>query len=171
VLHNILITMGGVDQPNASGRVLQALAGCDLARSCRITVVMGSQAPWIEAVRSQAQRLPLRTEVVVSVDDMAQRMADSDLAIGAAGGTSWERCSVGVPTLLVELAANQAGGAAALAAAGAAIRLGQVDDIEFALPAALCALLRDDGLRRMSEAARAIVDGCGTQRILNAMEA
>jgi len=34
-------------------------------------------------------------------------MADSDLAIGAAGSTSWERCCLGLPTLLIVLAENQ----------------------------------------------------------------
>ncbi len=38
---------------------------------------------------------------------MAQLMADSDLAIGAAGATSWERCCLGLPTVMVVLADNQ----------------------------------------------------------------
>jgi spore coat polysaccharide biosynthesis predicted glycosyltransferase SpsG len=51
---------------------------------------------------------------------MAQLMVDSDLCIGAAGSTSWERCCLGLPTLMVVLAANQQDAAIALSEVGAA---------------------------------------------------
>ena len=38
---------------------------------------------------------------------MAELMADSDFSIGAAGSTSWERCALGVPSILVSIAENQ----------------------------------------------------------------
>jgi len=38
---------------------------------------------------------------------MAEVMAASDLAIGAAGSTSWERCCLGLPSIMVVLAKNQ----------------------------------------------------------------
>ena len=99
--------MGGVDQGNATGRVLQALKDCALPPDCRITVVMGLTAPWLEDVRERAAQMPWPTEVVVNAGDMAQRMAESDLAIGAAGSTSWERCCLGLPTIMLVLADNQ----------------------------------------------------------------
>ncbi len=34
-------------------------------------------------------------------------MAERDLAVGADGTTSWERCCLGLPTLIVVLADNQ----------------------------------------------------------------
>lgn len=106
-VHQLLITMGGVDQHNATGRVLTALSECQLPIDCRIILVMGSNAPWLEVVQQQAEALRWHVEVLVNIKDMAQRMADSDLAIGAAGATSWERCCLGLPTLLVVLADNQ----------------------------------------------------------------
>src|SRR5690606_15243077 len=94
-LRHLLLTMGGVDKDNATGRVLQALTASELPASCRITVVMGATAPWLAEVRQLAEQLPWSTSVRVGVSDMAQLMADSDLAIGAAGATSWERCCLG----------------------------------------------------------------------------
>ena len=91
-LHKLLITMGGVDQPNATRQVLQALKTCALPQACLITVVMGLTSPWLQDVRELAAQMPWPTEVVVNVDDRTQRIADSDLAIGAAGSASWERC-------------------------------------------------------------------------------
>ena len=104
-LRQLLITMGGVDQPNATGKVLQALKTCALPQESRITVVMGLTAPWLQNVRELAAQMPWPTEVVISVGDMARRMADSDLAIGAAGSTSWERCCLHLPRGRLEASA------------------------------------------------------------------
>lgn len=106
-LRQLLINMGGVDKDNVTGQVLQSLDNCPLPADCHITVVMGPTAPWISSVRAQAQALPWTTTVLVGINHMAQLMADSDLAIGAAGATSWERCCLGLPTLMLVLAENQ----------------------------------------------------------------
>lgn len=168
-LRQLLITMGGVDQPNATGQVLQALKPCVLPHACRITVVMGLTAPWLQDVQKLAALMPWPTEVVGNVNDMAQRMADSDLAIGAAGSTSWERCCLGLPTLMVVLAANQQPGAQAMEAAHAARLIGAVSDIPMQLPLAVDELIESERQSRMSLAASAVTDGRGVEKVLSAM--
>ena len=74
VLRDLLITMGGVDKDNVTGQVLQALRTCPLPTDCRITVVMGATAPWLEKVRKQAQEMPWPTRVLVGVNTMAHLM-------------------------------------------------------------------------------------------------
>ena len=106
-LKQLLINLGGVDKDNVTGTVLDALQTCTLPDDCRIVIVMGTTAPWLEQVRLQAQKLPWKTQVKVSVTNMAQLMADSDLAIGAAGSTAWERCCLGLPSIMLVLAENQ----------------------------------------------------------------
>jgi UDP-2,4-diacetamido-2,4,6-trideoxy-beta-L-altropyranose hydrolase len=168
----LLITMGGVDQDNATGQVLQALKACAfLPADCRITVVMGLTAPCLQNVRELAAQMPWPTDVVVNVNDMAQRMADSDLAIGAAGGTSWERCCLGLPTLMVVLAENQQPGTHALEAAHAARLIGTVSDIATQLPLAVRELIGSACRKRMSRAASAVTDGQGVDKILTATRA
>ncbi|TBV10797.1 UDP-2,4-diacetamido-2,4,6-trideoxy-beta-L-altropyranose hydrolase [Stutzerimonas kirkiae] len=119
-LRSLLITMGGVDKDNITGRILKALEVCPLPARCQITVVMGMSAPWLEDVSQQAKSMSWPTRVMAGVRDMAQIMADSDLAIGAAGATSWERCCLGLPTVMLVLANNQRAIAQALYSAGAA---------------------------------------------------
>lgn len=170
-IRRLLITMGGVDQPNATGQVLQALKNCPLPADCNITVVMGLTAPWLQNVRELAAQMPRPTEVVVNVNDIAQRMADSDLAIGAAGSTSWERCCLGLPTLMVVLAENQQSGAQALETAHAARLIGAVSDIATRLPLATAELINSHCLSDMSLAASAITDGHGVEKMLQAMGA
>lgn len=113
-LRHLLITMGGVDKDNATDRVLDALDACALSDDARITVVMGPHAPWLAAVKERAARMRRPTGVLTGVKDMAQLMTDCDLAIGAAGSTSWERCCLGLPTIQLVLADNQEECAAAL---------------------------------------------------------
>jgi UDP-2,4-diacetamido-2,4,6-trideoxy-beta-L-altropyranose hydrolase len=166
---HLLITMGSVDLPNATGQVLQALKFCALPHDCRVSVVMGLQAPWLQQVREQSQDMPWPTEVLVSITDMAQRMAESDLAIGAAGSTSWERCCLGLPTLMVVLADNQWPGARALQEAQAACLIGAVCDITAQLPLAFRALTQDQRLMHMSTAASTVTDGQGVDKVLQAI--
>ena len=168
-LRQLLITMGGVDQPNATWQVLQALKTCALPQESRITVIMGLTAPWLQNVRELAAQMPWPTEVVVNVNDMARRMADSDLAIGAAGSTSWERCCLGLPTLMVVLAENQQAGAQALEAAHAARLIGSVSNIATQLPQAVRELTDSKHQMHMSLAASSITNGQGVEKILKTM--
>lgn len=167
-IRKLLITMGGVDQPNATGQVLQALKNCPLPADCRITVVMGLMAPWLPNVRELAGQLPWSTEVVVNVNNMAQRMADSDLAIGAAGSTTWERCCLGLPSLMVVLAENQQDIASALVFTSAAIAMEISNHERFAtqLTDAILHLVgNQDALCKLGLAAERVTEGCGTELV------
>lgn len=164
-LKRVLISLGGVDKDNATGAVLEALKGCSLPMDCRITVVMGASAPWLATVRDKANELPWQCDVVVNVTDMAERMAQADLAIGAAGSTSWERCCLGVPTLMFELAENQKSIARALHQASAAYSLGNPDALD-GLSLDWGKLVNPNALAEMSEAASHLVDGNGLVRLI-----
>ena len=168
-LCRLMITMGGVDQSNATEQVLQALKTCSLPPECRITVIMGFAAPWQEEIRELAAQMPWSTEVLVNVDDMARRMADSDLVIGAAGSTSLESCCLGLPTVMVVLADNQKLGARSLEAARAASLIGELNDISTQLPIAVVDLIDSDRQLSMSLAASDITDGRGVEKVLHAM--
>ncbi|MEQ6890043.1 UDP-2,4-diacetamido-2,4,6-trideoxy-beta-L-altropyranose hydrolase [Halomonas sp. CS7] len=167
-LRELLITLGGVDKDNATTDVLSALSDCPLPDDCRITLVMGASAPWRDAVQAKAATLPWPTEVVVNVTNMAEHMASANLAIGAAGSTSWERCCLGLPTLMVVLAENQQPIAEALDAAGVAVNLGTPAQLS-TLPARWPTLTRPPALARMSEAAASLTAGDGTATMCHAM--
>lgn len=168
-LQHILITMGGVDQANATGVTLQALKTCPLPASCRISVVMGLNAPNLAEVAGAAANMPWPTEVLVNITDMGERMVSADIVIGAAGSTSWERCCLGVPTIMVVLADNQKSGAEALLSSGSVKLIEQVRDIPMHLPVAIHALINNHVLSELSESARRICDGMGVQQVLKQM--
>lgn len=166
-LQYLLISMGGVDRDNVTGQVLNALRFSSLPEGCRIIVVMGVSAPWLDQVREVAAGMPWSTEVRVGVENMAQLMADSDLAIGAAGSTSWERCCLGLPAVMLVLADNQRKVAQGLAQVGAVHLLQDATSIAEELPALLDELMLSTGkLGAMSLVAAPIVDGRGVERVI-----
>ena len=107
-----------------------------------------------------------RTDVQVNIRNMAQLMADSDFAIGAAGTTAWERCCLGLPTAALILAENQRQGAIALEAAGAVLLLDSLTNLEAELPALLKKLTQVEILREMNKSCSAITDGEGVTRLV-----
>lgn len=170
-LKRLLITMGGVDKYNATSHVLDALRQLPLPVDFRIVVVMGLYAPWLEEVRMRAEQMPCRTEVRVNVSEMAALMAESDLAIGAAGSTAWERCCLGLPSILLVLAENQQVIAQGLEKAGAAkiIKQGQCISeylVKLAAPLIESPVL----LGNMIQAAGHLVNGEGVDIVAKILE-
>lgn len=164
---NLLITLGGIDKGNATSRVLDALARTPAAQELGVTIVMGKSAPHLEAVHGHAHTLAMRTEVVVGVPNMSERMMRADICIGAAGSTAWERCTLGLPTLQIVLADNQVASARNMRAAGVSLALPPPDNPEFvdALAEGLDQLSNKDVYRAMAQAAASLTDGLGATRL------
>jgi len=162
-VERVLVSFGQVDPPNATALALTALAGAGYGGS--IDVVLGRNAPNFEAVR---KKLLASARLHVDTVSMAALMTDADFAVGAGGTTSWERCCLGLPSLLVEIANNQRGVTAMLERAGAAASVGPINQLNpEALAHSLRAFLADGRRRRqMATACAALVDGRGSERIL-----
>lgn len=166
-LGRILISMGGIDEDNATGEVLNALMSVNLPDGCKITVVLCSLAPWLAQVRSLAARMS-SVEVLVDVQNMAHLIAESDLAIGAAGTSAWERCCLGLPTLTMVIAGNQMGVASSLSKIGA-VSLLEGEHLSQELSAKMEQLLVAQNIQRMQEACRSVCDGMGASRVVEVM--
>jgi UDP-2,4-diacetamido-2,4,6-trideoxy-beta-L-altropyranose hydrolase len=166
MLKNLLITMGGVDKANATGQVLEALTQCELPTDLRITVIMGPTAPWLAKVQAQVAAMPRPTQVLSGVSNMAQLMADSDLCIGAAGGSAWERCALGLPTLVFILAANQHSGAMALQSHEAAWVAADVHQLKGQMTALFKKETQTAALKKMSQAAATLATGNSISQVV-----
>ncbi|MGD8105568.1 UDP-2,4-diacetamido-2,4,6-trideoxy-beta-L-altropyranose hydrolase [Pantoea sp. FN0302] len=167
---SVLITLGGVDKDNITGQVLNALMHSNLPLSCHINVVMGASAPGIAQVKQAAEQLPWKTNVLVGVNDMANLMAESDLAIGAAGSTAWERCALGLPTIMIVIADNQYVIAKHLEEQKACVVIWHPQQISVAIPSLLDELISDKKtLPHMARICADITDGAGVRRVIKAM--
>lgn len=162
-LNKLLVTMGGVDRTNATVQVLEALSTYNFSNNLQINVVMGPHAPWLNEVEQQAKKMPYTTKVLVGINYMAQLMTESDLCIGASGSTSWERCCLGLPTIVLILAENQRTIGNSLELVGAAV----VADLHLLSSdkGLISKCFEVNHLISMSKKAALITDGLGTQRI------
>jgi UDP-2,4-diacetamido-2,4,6-trideoxy-beta-L-altropyranose hydrolase len=163
--NHLLIAMGGVDQKNFTGKILGAITAFPLPKGMRISAVLGPKAPWLTHVKIQASKMPQSIQVLIGVSDMAKLMSDSDVAIGAAGGTAWERCCMGLPSIILVTAENQRKGAVALQNAGAAIMVDSVIEIQPRLNLLLRPDTKSNILSQLSLTSSQIVDGQGAYRV------
>ncbi|MFM8983469.1 MAG: UDP-2,4-diacetamido-2,4,6-trideoxy-beta-L-altropyranose hydrolase, partial [Spartobacteria bacterium] len=125
----VLVTLGGADPDNVTGKVIEALAPLDL----EVKVVVGGSNPHLpklQQVVESLKTLPAKIELVVNPTDMPGLMAWADLAIAAGGSTAWELAFMGLPSLFVILADNQVAIATELESAGFGVCLGKGIDLK-----------------------------------------
>ena len=99
----VLIFFGGVDATNYTGRAIEALSGTGMA--LHVDVVIGARHPCCEQIKAMCAQRGFICHVQTC--KMAELMAMADLAIGAGGSATWERCCLGLPTLAICVADNQ----------------------------------------------------------------
>lgn len=163
-VRRLLISLGTSD---VGGLTEIATRAALAATDARIDVVLGSAAPTLERIRALAEAEP-RLTLHVDTEAMCALMTSADLAIGAAGSTSWERCCLGLPAITVAVADNQRLIAAKLAEAGAIMILDPPTESGFA--EALKQLAGDEAARlRLARASADVCDGEGAGRVAGAM--
>jgi RimJ/RimL family protein N-acetyltransferase len=152
-----------------TGRALDALS-CEAFAALEVDLGVGANYAPRAALEARAAARK-RTRVHGATARIAELMNAADLAMGAGGGTTWERMCLGLPTILVSIAENQVAACRDLAAADLARYLGS--DLE-ADVAALRAALRDciaapEALREEAARGQALVDGQGAARVAEVM--
>jgi UDP-2,4-diacetamido-2,4,6-trideoxy-beta-L-altropyranose hydrolase len=168
-VRRILVSLGLTDVGGVTGRVVDLMLPLlDQAEggAARLDVVLGAGAPSLPRLRDLARTQP-RLALHIDAQDMPQLTLEADLAVGAGGSTSWERCVLALPTLLLVLANNQHEAAQALAGADAVLALDvAAPDFEAAFATDLQRLIADPLLRdRLSAASAAVCDGRGAARV------
>lgn len=102
-----------------------------------------------------------------SLSDLAVLMSNADIAIGAGGSTTWERCCLGLPTILVVSAINQKLIGESMHRAGAAVVLNKNKDLISKIKKAIFLFLDNRVLySQMSKKAFSICDGKGINRVI-----
>ncbi|HLW85843.1 MAG TPA: UDP-2,4-diacetamido-2,4,6-trideoxy-beta-L-altropyranose hydrolase [Candidatus Sulfotelmatobacter sp.] len=170
VARKLLVTMGGSDPENVTGVVLEALrAGQSAGKfgDLETTVVVGGSGTIFESLEPQTAGAGGRIKIERDTSKMAQLMADSDVAISAAGSTCWELCLLALPSILLDVAANQTPVARELNRRECAIHLGSSREVSAGKIAdQLEKLVQGQDLRRLlARNSRSLVDGNGARRV------
>ncbi len=160
----IFLFFGGVDIDNYTGRAIDALVDLDM-KGLQVDVVIGAQHPYRAEIEVACAEH--RFTCYVQTNRMAEVMAAADLAIGAGGSATWERCCLGLPTYALCLADNQARQLADSAAEGLLYASDVNGEFHNSLKRHLCALMENSALRRLiSHNAMHAVDGRGVLRVI-----
>ncbi|OWW21314.1 UDP-2,4-diacetamido-2,4,6-trideoxy-beta-L-altropyranose hydrolase [Noviherbaspirillum denitrificans] len=165
-IERIFVFFGGSDPGNETGKALEGLRA--LPMQVRLDVVVGSSNPHREQVKEMCAAIPGAT-YHCQTPSIAELMDAADLAIGAGGTATWERCCLGLPTLQVVLAENQLELTRAVAAYGAAVDLGWGNSLGAEDYRRAVESLDPAAMASMAQRARSLVDGKGALRVVQAL--
>lgn len=161
-----VVTMGGSDIRDTTPEVCRAFDGVGVT----VDVIVGPGFENGDRIRRAVEDTDAVFEVRETPEDFPERIARADLAVSAAGSTTYELLAVGTPTIAIPQADNQWPVAETLSERDAVEPL-DPDEMD-ALPARIEMLLDDAGRRRsMRETGRRLVDCRGTERLYRLLEA
>jgi UDP-2,4-diacetamido-2,4,6-trideoxy-beta-L-altropyranose hydrolase len=170
VANRILIVAGGSDPENITRRVLEAL-GAVQETELELVIVVGGSNPHLREIEEVVTHSPPNSRLVRDAADMPGLMVWADLAISAAGGICWEFCALGLPALLIPVAANQEAAAERLQRLGVARLLrGGTQFLPQDLVREVASLIASSSERKqLSQRARTLVDVDGASRVVAAL--
>jgi UDP-2,4-diacetamido-2,4,6-trideoxy-beta-L-altropyranose hydrolase len=165
----IFIFFGGADATNETKKAIEAMRILDKP-DVSFIVLVGNSNPHREQIRDFCTSLR-HVEYYQQVNDIVSLMIEADLAIGAGGSNTWERCCLGLPSIVTILAENQKLIVETLDKDGIVLNAGWFENVTASSMASTVNKLVDDKntLRSMSAKAMKIVDGEGTIRVVEEM--
>lgn len=150
------------------------------AAAVRVLRPLAPGAVFEAAISGAAQSLPVLRRMAsadpqlrlhVDVREVAELMRGCDLAVGAGGSMTWERCSLALPSLAVIVADNQRDLQRRLARDGAVVAVElEGPGFEQRLAAAFLELRSPSRRAALRAASRALCDGRGAARCADALE-
>lgn len=164
----VLVNFGGVDAANLTVNAMQALARLPAIASMQVDVVIGAAHPQRDQIIQACDDYGFTCHI--QTRHMADLMRQADLAIGAGGAASWERCCLGLPTIATAVADNQRQLTHDAALAGVL----HAPQIDFRDPEVLAlhiqSFLESPLLaQHLSQRGMELVDGFGIARVLRAL--
>ncbi len=167
-LKRLVVTVGGSDPNDVTSRVLRALR--DVPRDVTFDVILGPGFRHRDSVFRRAE-IDSRIWLYDQPRDLPALMARADMAVTGGGSTVYECAYLGLPSLVIQMADNQAGVCRAMASMGAVRFLGPWADVEDEIIAREAdLLLGNDGRREeMALSGMALVDGHGARRVAEAL--
>ena len=145
----INICFGGVDANGDSFKALEAVTSLLNDYDLQVDVILGRASPHVAHIGEWIKKYK-QVELHVAPTNMAELMASADIAIGAAGSMSWERASLGVPSIAVAIAENQFKVGQDAATVGMHLFLGRASEINVAqIKTAILVLLENSCLREL----------------------
>lgn len=166
----VLVFFGGADGTGQTLQVLDAIDDTAFA-GLRFDVIVGAENARADEIRRRAASLP-NVHLKAPLRTLAGIMAEADLFVGAGGGTTWERCCLGLPAIVCWTAENQRAQTLALGDMGIHVQLGRGGDLTpLTWRAVLLSTLADPvPLQHGADRGMALVDGRGADRVARRLD-
>jgi len=168
-VERVIVFFGGTDQHNLTEKTLKILSDIKL-QHLYVDCFVSSDHVFYENLKKRIALMNYANLHLLS-DQWPTALAKADLFIGAGGTTSWERCFLGVPSIVITVADNQRSATTALAVAGVVSYLGHYDNVsDKKIYEEICRLINDKyKLNQMRKNGQRLVDGNGVGRIIKIM--
>lgn len=165
---NVLVNYGGSDVLSLSLTTLKTLSSLPFVEELVITLLINRLGKEALLINKEFLSLPFKVNLLSDIDNMADLLSRQDIVIGAAGTSCWERSCLALPSILVQLADNQAENIARLEKKNAIVNLGKDKPLNQQL---LIETLNEwheqpELVEAISRSAYQITDGRGLYRIL-----
>ena len=163
-VNSILVFLGGGHSAKHIPKLIPELADFVSMHGLQVEIILGTQDPDLaRSVFEALEKAVITARVSSLVDNMPDKLAAADLAIGAAGGSAYERACLGLPSVILQLAQNQSAQLEALARNKAAIVIEKPSSLSQALDELLA--------RRLEIQARSseLCDGLGAARVADTL--
>jgi len=163
-VNRILIYFGGADKDNLTGKTLKALESIK-NNDITVDVVINPKSPFAEEVKKQISNNS-KARCYENLPTLAYLMIIADLSVGAAGSTSWERCCLGLPSLIAIMAKNQIEIANELSSKSAAFLIGTSDKIDVdCISESIKGFIESKVSKDASSRCMKLCDGFGVKRV------
>lgn len=165
----ILVTFGGSDPGNVTGAIVTMLKNVNIT-DIEVRVIAGVNNSNISQLHALI-REDGRIRMIQNVQDMPDHMAWADIAICAGGSTVYECAFMGLPAIIYPIAKNQKPVVDEMSRIGSAIDGRTINILHANEGASALAGLLDscDTRRELSEKMRALIDGKGAVRVVDAL--
>jgi UDP-2,4-diacetamido-2,4,6-trideoxy-beta-L-altropyranose hydrolase len=164
IAKRVLVFLGGMDVDNYTVRVIEALGNMG-SEAFHVDVVIGAQHPHRKQIESVCADQGFICHV--QTNHMAELMDAADLAIGAGGSATWERCCLGLPTLTICTADNHSKQIADAASEGLLYAPEAKGDLIRMIERHVSALIENSYLMQViSRNGMQAVDGRGALRVI-----
>lgn len=164
-IKSILLTFGGSESSSSYLNIIKVLSEIKLKNIFEVKLAPGFELQQDKYSKDFLKSKKLKIRVLDNPLNIYESMVTSDLCIGYAGSSSWERCILGLPALLKVKSDNQLFIAENLEKLGAA----KIWKEEYELKKLVQKMDEKENWVKVVDASLKICDGKGTHRVADAI--
>ena len=162
----ILISFGGSDPTNETGKVLAAIKILKTKKQFpkEVDVVISNSNKNKNKIKRLCDSIP-NAKIYQNIYNIGKLMRKADLAVGAGGSSTWERFCLGLKTIVSIVADNQKETTEAMAKKECLINVGLAKNLTIKKYVEIFENLDIKKLRGISKNSLKVVDGNGSARV------